>query len=60
VAQIVEALRYKPEGRGFDGVISIEVCSKSCNLVPNTKSRNTILISIIIFFSLFIPIIITL
>jgi hypothetical protein len=21
VAQLVEALRYKPEGRGFDGVI---------------------------------------
>jgi hypothetical protein len=23
VAQLVEALRYKPEGRGFDGVIGI-------------------------------------
>jgi hypothetical protein len=23
VAQLVEALRYKPEGRGFDGVIEI-------------------------------------
>jgi hypothetical protein len=23
MAQLVEALRYKPEGRGFDGVIEI-------------------------------------
>jgi len=23
VAQLVDALRYKPEGRGFDGVIGI-------------------------------------